>query len=139
VRPFLQIYGLMPHVFHSPVDNMKLAARVEKRFNHLIGGNPHKYIHDVYNTYESRVLQGENNMEILEGPIPALSRFQTVVDQCAADVLQEHGVGREWDEVNDIRKSIHFVIAALEEMTCEALVDPNELLAAYRTCNFSFQ
>jgi hypothetical protein len=63
-----------------------------------------------YHMYESWVLQGENDMEVLEGAIHVISRFLTVVDQCAADVLQEHGIGSEWDEVNDI----------MEEMTCEA-------------------
>ena len=45
----------------------------------------------------------------------------------------------EWNLLVEIAKPIRFVIRALEEMICEALISENELLAAYRTSSLMFQ
>ena len=53
--------------------------------------------------------------------------------------MQELGIGEEWNRLVELVKPIAFVIRALEEMICEALIHENELLAAYCTSSLQFQ
>ena len=54
-------------------------------------------------------------------------------------MLRLSGVGRELELVQDIGRPVRFVIRALEEMICEAMVGPYDLVAAYHMSSLSFQ
>jgi hypothetical protein len=118
---------------------LQLAQTIRHSFETLTNGNPKHYLDIIYTAYEKRAQQGVNDVDILERPWEAISRFRDRLDSCAGAILQEVGIRGEWNRLVEIAKPIRFVIRALEEMICEALVDENELLAAYRTSSLEFQ
>jgi hypothetical protein len=116
-----------------------LAQAIRQSFDTLPNGNPKHYLDTLYSAYETRAEQGENNVDILEHPLEAIARFRDRLDGCAGTILQEVGIGGEWNRLVEIRKPILFMIRALEEMICEVLISENELLAAYCTSSLEFQ
>ena len=118
---------------------MALAQKVKNEFTALTQGLPLTYIDSVYLSYEKHVEQGYNNIEILKTALTTVAEFRDTLESCAATVLQVSGVGQDWHLVHDIYQSVKYVISVLQEMMCDAMLDPNELLAAYRACSLSFQ
>jgi hypothetical protein len=54
-------------------------------------------------------------------------------------VLQETGTGKESNEVDDIQKRIQNIISHLEEILCEAMVDPIALIEAHHSHSLAYQ
>jgi hypothetical protein len=116
-----------------------LAQKVNNEFTALTQGSPIAYIDSVYLSFERHIEHGHEDIEILKTALNTVAGFQDTLENCADTVLQVSGVGQDWNLVNDIYKPVKYVIRVLQEMMCEAMLDPNELLAAYRTCSLSFQ
>jgi hypothetical protein len=74
-----------------------LAPTIRQSFDTLTDGNPKHYLHLIYTAYERRAEQGENNVDILEHALEVISRFCDRLDRCAGVILQELGIGREWN------------------------------------------
>jgi hypothetical protein len=98
-----------------------------------------EYINALYTVYEERAEHGDNDINTLEQPLERMGRFRDKLDRYANAIIQELGMGVEWRTLVEIAKPIRFVIWALEEMICEAMISENELLAAYRTSSLTFQ
>jgi hypothetical protein len=118
---------------------LKLAQKVKKKFTALTQGSPIAYIDSVYIAFERHIEQGHDDLEILKTAMTTVADCQDTLLSCAAAVLQDSGVGQDWNSVNDIYQPVKFVISVLQEMMCEAMLDSNDLLAAYRTFSLSFQ
>jgi hypothetical protein len=115
------------------------ARRVYHKLDKITGGKPTTYIEDVYLACEAYFNNGETGTKILDEEIIKMQKLQDGIRRYAQKVLQEAGAGKEWNEVNDIQTQVNVIISYLEEMLCEAMVDPKALIEAHCTHSLSYQ
>jgi hypothetical protein len=97
------------------------------------------YIEKVYSTYEAQFNKGKTSRKIIEIEIEKMGKLQHSVKRWGEKVLQAAGTGDEWNEVENIRRRVHEVVTYLEEMLCEALLDPKALIEAHHSHNLGYQ
>jgi hypothetical protein len=114
------------------------AHRIDRKMNALTECEP-AYIEKVYSTYEARFNSGKAGRKILENEIKKMGKLQRSIKRCGERVLQETGMGKEWNEVDDIQKRVQIIISYLEDMLCEAMVDPKGLIEAHRSYSLAYQ
>jgi hypothetical protein len=118
---------------------VRLAEEVDQQFKALTPRGTSAYINRVYDKYEKHINRGHDGRRTLERAMSTMDDFRNTLVACGDKALQEHGVGVVWNQVDAIAQPIRWVIGALGEMLCEAMLSPNELVAAYRTSSLSFQ
>lgn len=102
--------------------------------------NQSTYLESVYRRFASQLVAGwRKPQEVLEQAIARLTKIQQELEQCSAAVLQEAGVGVELIAIDGEVKWVRRVQQHLEEMLCEAMIDPNELIAAHNTNQLTYQ
>jgi len=113
--------------------------RIDREFDELTGRKPTEYIEEVYSIYEAQVNEGKSGRNILETEISKLGKLQQSIERWGAEVLQLAGVGNEWNEVEGVKRRVRIVVAHLEEILCEAMVDPQGLVESHRSHNLGYQ
>lgn len=97
------------------------------------------YIENIYSAYEAYFNGGGNGTKIFDDEIIKVSKLQRSVSRWGEKVLQEAGVGEEWNEVESIRTQVQVVISHLEDMLCEAMTDPKGLIDAHCSHSLRYQ
>jgi hypothetical protein len=85
------------------------------------------------------VAEQQQPQEALDLAIARLGKIQQDLERCSAAVLQEAGVGVELSTIDVEIKRVRCIQQHLEAMLCEAMLDPNELVATHKTNQLSYQ
>jgi len=105
-----------------------------------MGDKPAVYIERVYSVYEAH-FNGDKpfGTKILDDELAKLYPLQNAIDKWVAKVLQEAGIGQELNEVENIRRQVSEVVSYLEELLCEAMLDPKGLIDAHHSRTLRYQ
>jgi hypothetical protein len=115
------------------------AHRIDRKLNKLTECKPAAYIEKVFSTYEARFNSGKTGRKVIENEIGKMGKLRSSIKRWGEKVLQETGTGKEWNEVDDIQKRIQNIISHLEEILCEAMVDPIALIEAHHSHSLAYQ
>lgn len=78
-------------------------------------------------------------MDIITDAIEIHEDFHSRASTLRADVLQLHGLGKPWEQVDGLCRRIREVIVMLEDILCYALSDHGELVSLYGKHKLQFQ
>ena len=68
-----------------------------------------------------------------------MQKLECSIKRWGNKVLQEAGIGDEWNRIEGTQRQVYRVVSYLEEMLCEVMLDPKELVEAHRSYNLSYQ
>ena len=97
------------------------------------------FIDRLFVTYRSQYQEGFNNLSIFEDAMAELDHIRGSVVVHMDQVLQHGGVGREFLELNRSCERVRSVIQYIEEMCCEAMVDPKGLIDMHDHRRLAYQ
>lgn len=108
--------------------------RARLKFKLAIKPSACLYLETVARKFSSSHKKDDIYKEIVD-----LSKLRTAVRQYEDEILQEAGVGSELEKAQVLSKEITEVIAWLEELLCQAMVDARLFDHMYRHREFMYQ
>lgn len=99
------------------------------------------YLNAVYLAYIETIDTDceDGNLDYLSDRIKAHEMLYTRADNIRSEVLQRYGVGKPWEEADNVCRRIRDVVRALEDVLCYALSDQSELVEKYEHGGLLFQ
>lgn len=90
--------------------------------------------------YKCKLDSGEGaQQEVLDQALTRLNEYQRKFQRCGDVILQTTGVGLEYNCVEGRLERVREVVKYAEEMLCEAMEDPMNLVLAHTTGSLSYQ
>ena len=110
-----------------------------EEFDRLVGANEWTFYESLYVQFTSKLATCQKPQDVLEQAITKLNKMQHVLELSSAVVLQDTGVGKELEVVHRKLRRVCSVKREVEAMLCEAMIDPQDLVAAYQRKQLSYQ
>lgn len=99
----------------------------------------HDYVDSIYHEYIRTVGDDPDSIHIISDRIEDHERLHARADSIRSEVLQSHGAGLEWIEVDEVCRGIRDVIVMLEDVLGEALGETLDLVNMYTRGRLMFQ
>ncbi|KAF8869406.1 hypothetical protein BD779DRAFT_1479969 [Infundibulicybe gibba] len=110
------------------------AVSIIKQFELDTQPTPQSFCNKIYKLYNFK-----RDKTIIDDAIISTSQHQKSIRLCHAEILQLDGAGKLTEEVLKSAKTVDILIHWLEEMSCYAAADPDELLILYTKHELAYQ
>ncbi|KAF7437491.1 hypothetical protein PC9H_004332 [Pleurotus ostreatus] len=118
---------------------ISLAYCTARKLSSFINHSPAAFANSTFIKYVKVYETGTNDIGIIKAPLERLQKWQRRLDKCGEVVLEECGMGRELQMINGAGKMAGTAIEYLEELLCDAMLDPVAMQAAYKRHRYNYQ
>ena len=119
----------------------KVSAQFKKA---LSGKTPPEYLSHVFLGFEARYTSRHDNATteakdyIMQEEL-IFSKILKCLENYHGMVLNIAGVGEDWRQVEEVKLEVRRVIRWLDNLLCDAMVDPQDLVVRYHARELDFQ
>jgi len=93
-----------------------------------------KYLHCVVEKFLEHC-----DKNVIYERVVTIGKLQKSMYRYENEVLTLAGMGPDYDKVREITQLVCKVIHWLEEVLCQAMVDPTDVKKMFKECRFTFQ
>ena len=97
------------------------------------------YLDSLCERFTSQLAAKQQPHEVLEEALAKLDDIEHALQRSDAVVLQEAGIGPEFSTVHSELTRVCRLRQHVEEMLCEAMLNPDDLTTAHRKKQLSYQ
>lgn len=113
---------------------MEEATRVLSAIEELTDNVPKRYVERLYQTYVA-----EKDSKPLQEQVAALGALRTSILRCESEVLNQRGLGTEYNKVRSVSDDVANLIKWVDEIYVFSFLDDGELQEAYKKKELLYQ